>query len=450
MTLQLRMFRVRAFIVATFCAIGFGVIFCATSTLWHYGIDGPLTNAIDFRAFYCAGSALDGGHDPYLEEPVRSCERATLHLAGFSSSEKDVLVAPYPPLALAVFGALARLPYRIAVELWLTLCLSAVCIAIFTTAALTRFRPLYVAVALVPSVGFALFFFGQPVPIVVAALVIAAFAARSGPGWIAAAGLVVAFLQPHLALPAAIAAAILVPRVRRPLAIAALALVALSLVLFGPLTYEYASVTLPLHSRAEVTNFTDQYGLSALLYRLGVPIPTAMLIGSLSYLFVLGLGIVVAARLIRSFRDRAFALLAPSALITTGGPFIHAHQIAVALPFALLLFASVRQLEDRVVQIALGLAIVGLAVPWSTIADQPGVNEILPHQAYVRPGPFRIPSANEPIDRGYAEREDALANSNERTPAVQIAWKLPTWGALLILLCSSLVLARRRFDHSCI
>jgi hypothetical protein len=66
----------------------------------------------------------------------------------------------------------------------------------------------------------------------------------------------------------------------------------------------------------------------------------------------------------------------------------------------------------------------------------------------VRPAPFRIPSADELIDRGYIEREDALAESNERTPAVQLAWKLPTWCALVVLLFVSLAVARGPFRRN--
>jgi hypothetical protein len=416
--------------------------------LWHYGVDGPLTNAIDFRAFYCAGAALDAGGDPYLEEPVRSCERASLRAAGFSFTERDVLVAPYPPLALAAFGLLARLPYRTAVELWLTLAFAALCLAIVLTARLARLRPLIVGLALVASVGFASFFLGQSVPLAVAGLVAAALSARTGPPWLTALGLVVASIQPHLALPAWIGAALLVPSARTAIAASLVALVGLSFAFFSRLTVEYVRVVLPLHSRAEVANFTDQYGLSALLHHYGVGVALALRLGSLSYVVSLAIGISVAARLVRRFDDRAFAILAPSAIITIGGPFVHGHQIAAALPFALLLLGNLRGSAFRIATIALGIAIVALAIPWNTIADQPGVDEFFPHQAYVRPAPFRIPSADELIDRGYIEREDALAESNERTPAVQLAWKLPTWCALVVLLFVSLAVARGPFRRN--
>ncbi len=427
---------------AFFVCIAGVATFFLTTMLWHYGVDGPLTNAIDFRAFYCAGAALDAGGDPYREEPVRSCERASLRVAGFSSSERDVLVAPYPPLALAAFGVLARLPYRTAVEMWLTISFASLCLAIVLTARLARLRPLIVGLALFASVGFASFFLGQAVPLAVAGLVVAALTARAGPPWLTALGLVVASIQPHLALPAWIGAALLVPRARPAIAAALAALVVLSLACFARLTVEYATVVLPLHSRAEVANFTDQYGLSALLHHYGVGVAPALRLGSLSYVVFLAIGIFVAARLVRRFDDRAFATLAPTAIITIGGPFVHGHQIAAALPFALLLLGNVRTGALRITTVALGVAIVALAIPWNTIADQPGVDQFFPHQTYVRPAPFRIPSPDELIDRGYIEREDALAESNERTPAVQLAWKLPTWFALLVLLGVSLTVAR--------
>ena len=419
-------------------------VFLLTTRLWHYGVDGPLTNAIDFRAFYCAGSALDAGRDPYLVEPVRSCERAALAIGGFSFAEKDVYVAPYPPIVLAGFAAIALLPYRLAVELWMTLGIASLCVAIVLAARLTTLRPLYVALAFVASVGFASFFYGQPVPLAIAALLFAALAARVRRGTLVALGLAVASVQPHLALAAWVGAAILVPVARRPLAVAACAAAVVSLAFYAHLTLEYVTVVVPMHARSEVGNFAGQYGLPALLRFCGAPIAAALRAGTVWYVAMLAVGVYVARRLDLVFDDAAFAVLAPVALVTIGGPFVHAHQIAAALPFALLLFARARARVSTSVAVALGIAIVALAIPWQIIADEPGVDQFFPHRAYVKPPPFRVPAADEQIDRSYTERQDALSQSNERTPAIAVAWKLPTWFALITLFAIALGVSRLR------
>jgi hypothetical protein len=418
-------------------------IFGLTTTLWHYRIDGPLTNAIDFRTFYCGGWALDAGGDPYLVEPTRTCERAALAIAGFSYGAKNLLGALYLPVWVAAFGVLARLPYKLAVEVWMTLNIVALCIATFVTATLCRVRPILAAIALLASLGYESFFYGQPVPIAVAALTIAALAARKNRVTIVAIALLIASIQLHLALPAALGALLFVRGARRPLVIAAALIAALSLIFYAGLTHEYVTSVLPLQSRAEIENFADQYSLSTVLWKIGVAIPLALKLGTLSYVAMVALGLYVGKRLCDRFDDRAFAILAPSAFVTFGGPYIHAHQIASALPFAFLLATYARGAGARTAFASLVLAIVLLAIPFAVIADEPGVNQFFPHQAYVRAGPFRDPAAKELIEVSYIEREDALTKSNERTPAVQLMWKLPTWFALVVLLTSATALARR-------
>ena len=164
-------------------ALAAGVVLCAALTwtaslLWDYGHDGPITNPTDFRAFYCAGAALDRGADPYRVEPLRSCERATLASAGLRMDVRKFLPAPLPPYALLLFALIARLPYRLATELWFALGIMALLIAILAVQRLSGLRPFVVAIALFGSLGFASLVYGQIVPFVVAAIVVAALAAR--------------------------------------------------------------------------------------------------------------------------------------------------------------------------------------------------------------------------------------------------------------------------------
>ena len=419
--------------------VAFGSIFALTTTLWHHGVDGPLTNAIDFRAFYCAGAALDHGADPYRVEPVRSCERDALATAGFGFAQRDVLETPYPPIAIAAIGLLGFLPYRIAVELWLTIGIASLAAAIVATGRLTGLRPIFITLALIASLGFASFYYGQPVPLAVAGLTLAALAARREHGVWVAAGLVLASVQPHLALPAWIGAAAFVPAARKPLAIAAAAIAAIALVFYAQLTFEYLRIVLPSHARAEIANFDIQYGLSSLLLYAGMPITWAMRLGTLSYVAMLGVGAYVARALVRRFDDPAFAILTPAALITIGGTYLHGHQIAVAIPFAFLLWSRLRSTGGVAQRLVLATAICALAVPWNIMADRPWA----PNAAYAHPPAYRTPRAGEMLDQSYGERQD-IVRARDGYSLAFVAWKLPTWLALLAVLATSVDVTTRR------
>ena len=83
----------------------------------HVGSPRVAGFLIDFRAFYCAGAALDAGADPYRAEPLRSCEVAAWE--AFPAGYPEVAVpAPLPGYALTPFALLARLPYGVAAALW--------------------------------------------------------------------------------------------------------------------------------------------------------------------------------------------------------------------------------------------------------------------------------------------------------------------------------------------
>src|SRR5271163_3337629 len=99
-------------------AAGFGALLFALTMvplgqLAVYGKDGPVTDPIDFRGPYCAGTALDAGLDPYRIGPIQDCQRAALAVSGLRTSELHVLYAPLPPYALAPFALLAKLPFRL-------------------------------------------------------------------------------------------------------------------------------------------------------------------------------------------------------------------------------------------------------------------------------------------------------------------------------------------------
>ena len=411
----------------------FAAAFAFASTLWVPGRDGPVTNPLDFRAFYCAGAALGTGHDPYLVEPLRSCERATLVSAGLRMDPRRVLPAPLPPYALLGFAALARLPYRIASEAWLALSLTALSLSIWAVALVSRLRPLPVALALFASLGTASLAYGQVVPMAVAGLALSALGARRGDGRLVVLGCLLVSIEPHLALPAWLGLLVLVPAVRVPLLLAGIGLAAVSLGCGPALNVEYVSSVLPAHARSEVMEFGGQYSLTSLLWSLGTPIPPALAAGSLCYVVMLGVGIAIARGAVARAGDRAFAVLVPAAAVLLGGPFLHDHQLAAALPLGLTLAGGFAAGSRP--WLATVVAVVLLAVPWQSFAEFSAVVDRLPARA-VAAAPPDPPAAlpGQSAEIPYTAFVDAFADRDDRrTRLEQTLWKLPSWLALLAL-----------------
>lgn len=421
--------------------VGAGALIFALAAIRHDGQDDFLTDPPDFRAFYCAGAALDADGDPYRVEPVRSCQHAVLAASHLVLDEHHVLIAPLPPCALVLFGLFARLPFWVAARLWLVLCLAALTVTMLLTRRLTGLPLPVVAVALLGSLGVASLVLGQLVPIVAAALVIAAFAARRGAGRLAGAAAGCLALEPHVALPVWLGLSVLAPRARLPLAGAAGVLVVMSLAFGVQLNLEYLYSVVPAHARSEIMNFPAQYSLSSLLWRLGVGIPRALALGAASYGAMLIVGVAIAAALMRRTRDASFAVLVPVSVALIGGPFVHAHQMALALPCALLLWtcAPPRSLA-RTLAIA---AVVALAIPWETLAESSLVADRFTARAVRPPIALRLPTPNEPIEQSYTAFIDANANRADlRTPFEQAVWKFPTWLALLAVPAAGMLVTR--------
>ncbi|HEY3675806.1 MAG TPA: hypothetical protein VGK84_07405, partial [Candidatus Tumulicola sp.] len=80
--------------------------------------DLPWKVAYDLPEFYCAGSVLDSGHDPYRYEPMRTCEHTIVASPSFRANPAMAMPAPQPPYDFPAFMALARLSYPVARALW--------------------------------------------------------------------------------------------------------------------------------------------------------------------------------------------------------------------------------------------------------------------------------------------------------------------------------------------
>lgn len=354
--------RVALVAAGTLAALAFAV---SVTSLLHPGVHSPVTDPDDFRAFYCAGAALLGGHDPYALEPLRTCEHAAAAAFGLAMPRGFATPAPLPPYAIAFFAPLAMLAFARASCAWFLLSLGAVVGTAVLLFRLTRLPALAVAGALVLSDAFVSLNEGQLVPIVACMLCVAAGAARAGRMNLAAAALAVAAMEPHLALPAMVALAVLAPSARRPLLVALFALAAIDLLAGGATrSFEYATTILPLHARSEVDQLGVQFSLTTLLWSLGVPTAWALRVGTLCYLATLAAGILLGRRIAGATGDRAALIVVPPAVTLLGGPFIHLFQMAAAIPASLLALAWMRP------RTALAwLALAGLAIPAQALVD---------------------------------------------------------------------------------
>jgi len=317
----------------------------------------------DFNAFYCAGRALDQGADPYRNEPLGSCERSP-RAAWLNRGIPNLAApAPLPPYALAPFRALAFLPYEVAGPAWGLILIAAFGATIWAMRRMTALPVggLVAAFALVD--GLAGWTLGQVAPIAVAAIALAAYFVESGRERSAAAAIAVAMIEPHVALPAALALFAWRPRTRLPLLAAGAACVALSLIAAGwRLNVEYVTSVLPAHALSEIGS-NRQLSLTNVAYRFGAGDALALRLGDASYVVMVICGVLLAPSVAR--RAGAGLLVAlPVAFVLCGGPFAHVVQTAAALPCALLLYARVPS-----TRIPLGLAIAALAVPWAQFSS---------------------------------------------------------------------------------
>ena len=233
----------------------------------------------DFRAFYCAARVTSQGANPYLAQPLRTCEIGIGRNLFFQRNPGVTIPAPLPGYALAALVPLGALPFVIAATLWtmLLLCACAACIA-----TLARFAAIEWQVALAV---FALSLctislpFGEVVPLALACICTAAYFAWRNRWRTAALFAAGAMIEPHLGLPVCLALAVWAPATRLTLALALGVLAIVSLAVLGPATnFEYFTSVLPAHALSEAARDT-QYSLTAVLFSLGAPQSVALRAG---------------------------------------------------------------------------------------------------------------------------------------------------------------------------
>ena len=90
----------------------------------------------DFEAYYAAGATWNAGGDAW-SRAVWSTERA---IAGVDAERDELLPYVGPAAALPLFGALARLPYAVAVRAWTVFLVAALVALALAALALVRER----------------------------------------------------------------------------------------------------------------------------------------------------------------------------------------------------------------------------------------------------------------------------------------------------------------------
>lgn len=311
---------------------------------------------VDFRAYYCASSALLHREDPYAAAPLHACESGR-NGPFFAAPARATVPAPYPPYALALLAPLALLPFAGAAALWWLLLTACALLAAYALARALETPFLVVWGCFALSLGLTALPGGNLMPVCVAALALAAWCLTAGRFGAAAACVAIATIEPHVALPAAIALFIRYRDARVPLAIALGVLGALSLLAAGIATnLTYIGAVIPAHALSEVSR-DNQYSLSTIAAAVGFSDARAVAIGGVSYAIAVVAGVAAAMRLTRD-GDRTAIVLVPPAIALLGGSFVHTVEIAAAVPAALLLCA--RASERRW---ALGVLVL-LAVPW--------------------------------------------------------------------------------------
>jgi hypothetical protein len=319
----------------------------------------------DFRGFYCAGSAVLAHADPYLAEPLRTCEFNNTSAAGLSGYRDLALPAPLPAFALLPFMGFALLPFTQASNLFSIILLAAMVVTAVLTARLTGFPIVGCIAAFIISDGTIDVLNGQPFPFALLALVASAFYISRDKPIAASICASLAAIEPHIALPALVALAWAAPKTRLPLALSLAALGALALVAIGPSeNIEYLVRVLPAHAKSEAYSLIGQYSLTVLLIEVGVARDLAVTIANAQYAGMVALGCFLARKLAARANAPELLVLVPPAVAVFGGPFLHLTQIATAIPAAIAL--AMRFPNYRT---TFGIVLLLLAASWQDLVE---------------------------------------------------------------------------------
>lgn len=326
------------------------------------GDAAPWHRQYDFQDFYCAGTALDDGANPYLYEPLHRCEHAVNATPAYRGDPARAVPAPLPPYDFPPLMLLAHLPFPQARTIDAVAILCAVAAAMLGLSMLRIPLDLPVLALILPA-GYVLLDAGQIVPFALLFIVFCGVTLARGYDAIAGVLAAMALAEPHLGLPVLAAVLILVPRARAAATITLFVLAVAGTFTVGANgTLEYVLRVLPAQAAAETT-YVYQYSLTYLLARAGLPAPAALLLGNVTYVGVAALGVVLGARASFALRRRELIAYFPAAASVIGGAYVHMVDLPVAIPAALVLAVSLR---GRAKTIA-ALSTCGFAIPWIAV-----------------------------------------------------------------------------------
>jgi hypothetical protein len=425
----------------------------------------PWRTMDDFSDFYCAGSVLDGGADPYAYEPLHSCEHRvassdTFRGRLFAANPALAVPAPQPPFDFLPYMALARVPFPTARVLAALAIVAAVAVAMLGLAALGVPWPIAIA-ALIFSTAYASLNTGQIVPFSLVSLVICGVALARGGYTAAGVFAVLTAIEPAVGIPVIAATAIFVPRTRIAIAIGLAALATLSVALVGwSVLLRYVAEVIPAHSLTEL-HFPFQYSAAYVAAHFGASPPLARLAGTASYLVLVALGLIVGRKAAASLRRPELIAFVPALCAVTGGIFVHGEELCFAIPAAAIVAISTTGRARSVAAVALCVLSIPWIAVWGTkqlflaslvvcvvIVIRLGIPaataigilvaaaatiyafELQPPQL---PVPTALPRAYEPaglVQRAWADYTAARATDDP----LWFAIKLPTWAALLAVL----------------
>jgi len=438
----------------------------------------PWRTMDDFADFYCAGQVLDDGADPYTYEPLRSCEHAVNSGTSFrgrlfASNPAIAVPAPQPPYDFAPFMALARLPFAAARALDGAAIVTAIALAALALAGIGI--PLALAAAaLLLSTGYAELHTGQIVPFALFALAFCGLALHRGRDALAGALAALTAIEPTLGVPVLLATLLFVPRARIAAIVGALFLALLASALTGGRgLLEYATQVLPVHARSEL-HFPFQYSLTYALAYLGSPPVVAYAAGSLSYVLLLAVGLVVAPRAAGALGRRELLVFIPALCCVIGGPFLHQEELCFALPALLVLAVESRGPARVAAAVALCILALPAIAVWSykqlflaaifvcaaillqlRVGVRAGIATLLvvaaaiyalelhPPHLPVPHAPPRVYSASELVGEEWRDYTEARSTRD----ALWFAVKVPAWAALVTALVLAGLCAAPR-NHS--